>query len=285
VRAGGRPPDLWFGPAFVAPPPWRGPSVITIHDLLFRSHPDLYRGRAAAAYVDWAVTRSATAAERIICPSPVIAGRVVETLAVDPERVVSLPWGVGPEFRQARSADAEGYVLFAGRDTERKGLDVLLEAARIARNRGTAIRVRTTYPPRARRDADVEVEVVPAVDDAELARLYAGALVLVYPSLSEGFGFPVAEAMACACPVIASELAEIREWAGDGPLYVAPGDANALAESLVRLSSDSALRARMAARGLELAAGRTWEAFGSRAAAVIEAALADQRVGSGSTSR
>ncbi len=278
-RSSGPQPDLWFGPAFVTPPRWRGPSIVTVHDLVFLARPDLYRGNLAASYVARAVRRSAGAAEAIICPSPAVARRIGEVLGVGPTRVLALPWGIGPKFREQPPEPQGDYALFVGRATERKGLETLCRALRSVVAGGRSIRLVMTHSPRAEHrralGTDVEVEVVEAPGDTELARLYAGALALVYPSHIEGFGFPVAEAMACGCPVIASDLAEVREWAQDGPRYVEPGDAEALAEALVELASDPARREQMSIRGRELTSDRTWEAYGELAAAAVEAALAN----------
>ena len=277
--AAGPRPDLWFGPAFVTPPRWRGPSIVTVHDVVFLARPDLYRGNLAATYVARATRRSAAAAESIICPSPAVARRIAEGLGVGPTRVLPLPWGVGARFHEQPPGPSGDYVLFVGRATERKGLEILCQALRSVAARGDPIRLVMTHPPRAEHrralGPGVTLEVVEAPGDAELARLYAGALALVYPSRIEGFGFPVAEAMACGCPVITSDLAEVREWAKDGPRYVEPGAADALADALVELAADPGLRERMAIRGRELTSNRTWEAYGAQAAEAVETAIAN----------
>jgi phosphatidylinositol alpha-mannosyltransferase len=93
----------------------------------------------------------------------------------------------------------------------------------------------------------------------------------------EGFGFPVAEAMACGCPVIASDLPEIRAWARDAPLYVPSGDPRRLADALTALAPDPGRREEMVRRGKAVAAGLTWDAHGEAVAATIEAVLSERR--------
>ena len=96
-------------------------------------------------------------------------------------------------------------------------------------------------------------------DDSELRLLYAGAVALAYPSLYEGFGLPCVEAMACRCPVVASEVSSVPEVVGDAGLLVEPTDVEALAEALSRCLGDSELRATLIERGTAQAARFTWE--------------------------
>ncbi|MGI8461913.1 MAG: glycosyltransferase family 4 protein [Solirubrobacterales bacterium] len=264
--ASGPAPDLWFAPAFVSPPRWAGATVVTVHDLVFKLQPALYRGRLAAAYVERATRRSAKQAARVICPTDSIREQVVAELSIDPARAGTARWGVSEAFRVGdRGRESGDYVLFVGRRDGRKGFDVLEQALVLAADLGHHLDLRMTSG------------MHPEPSDAELAELYGGALALVYPSRMEGFGFPVAEAMACGCPVIASDLAEIREWSGDAPLFVEPGDAQALARSMISLAADPALGDRMRRAGLAEMEGRTWEAYGEQAASLIEQALGDQR--------
>ena len=99
-----------------------------------------------------------------------------------------------------------------------------------------------------------------AVDDARLSALFQGALALAYPSLGEGFGLPVAEALSLGVPVLSSAGTACADLAGDAALLVDPYDADAIADGLVRLASDDGLRAALAARGRARAAAWTWEA-------------------------
>ena len=110
------------------------------------------------------------------------------------------------------------------------------------------------------------VEVVVSPDDAALAALYRDARAVVYPSTLEGFGLPVAEAMAAGRPVVASDLDAIREWAGDVPWYVPPGDAARLADMLSTVLSASEAAAERAVAGIDVAAGLRWSVAGERTA-------------------
>jgi alpha-1,3-rhamnosyl/mannosyltransferase len=268
------------------PRSWRGPGVVTIHDLVFALEPHLYRGRFKSLYVTHAARQSARRADRVLCPSTATRERIVSEFEVDTEKVVVAPWGVDEAFR-APSRPANGdYFLCVGRWEARKGLDVLHAALRESAQRGVRLRLVLAGGPgwgasetvRELR-SEPEVETVLDPSDEELRSLYAGAFALVYPSRMEGFGLPVAEAMASGCPVIASDLPEVREWAQDAPLYVPAGDSRSLADALMALTEDRLRRERMAARGRAIAAGLTWEACAETTARAMEAAVAERSAG------
>jgi glycosyltransferase involved in cell wall biosynthesis len=276
-------PDLWLGPAFVSPPGWRGPSVVTIHDLVFLLEPERYRGRLNAWYAVRAVRSSARRADRVLCASTAVRDRIIHHLGIDGAKVVAAPWGVSAPFRGPTAAREGRYILFVGRWEARKGLEVLHGALHEAAARGQRLPLVLAGGPGwgtestlAALLAEPEVDAVTDPSDEQLAALYAGALALAYPSRMEGFGFPVAEAMACGCPVIASDLPEIRAWAEDAPLYVPSGDRGRLADALTLLATEPRRRDEMARKGKSIAAGLTWDAHGEAVAATIEAALSER---------
>jgi glycosyltransferase involved in cell wall biosynthesis len=163
---------------------------------------------------------------------------------------------MGGEERAA--ARPRPYLLFVGAREPRKAPDVLDAAYSRARARGL----------------DAELVVVDngaaRVDDRELASLYAGALAVVQPSFLEGFGLPPLEAAAHGTPAVVSALDCFAETLGDAALRVPPGDADALAEAMLRIAGDEALRASLGAAARERAAAYTWE----RSAAALHALLA-----------
>jgi glycosyltransferase involved in cell wall biosynthesis len=150
------------------------------------------------------------------------------------------------------------YLLFVGAREPRKAPDILDAAYARARARGL--------------DAELVVvgDGVARVDDSELASLYAGALAVVQPSFLEGFGLPPLEAAAHGTPAVVSALDCFAETLGDAALRVPPGDAHALADAMLRIAGDEALRARLGAAARERAAAYTWE----RSAAALHALLA-----------
>src|SRR5439155_17364884 len=107
------------------------------------------------------------------------------------------------------------------------------------------------------------------VSEADKVALLGGAVALVYPSLYEGFGFPVLEAMACATPVVTSDVSALPEVAGDAAILVSPGDVDAIAGGMDRVLRDDALRERLAASGPVRAASFRWEDTARRTVRVL----------------
>ncbi|MFL5892036.1 MAG: glycosyltransferase family 4 protein [Solirubrobacterales bacterium] len=274
-------PDVWWSPTFTLPRGWRGPAVVTVHDLVFRLRPQLYRSRIRALYASRATRVAAGRAEQVLCPSATTADRLVREFGIDREKVAVVPWGIGDVFRGAAAGPDDGYVLFVGRWEARKGLGLLHGAIRELAAGGRRLQLVVAGGPgwgaaaeiRALR-ADPAVELIEEPSDERLASLYARAMVLVYPSTMEGFGFPVAEAMAGGCPVVASDLPELRELAGDAATYVEPGDRRALAAALAALADDLERRRTMAARGREQAERFSWSDCGELTAGALEEAAA-----------
>jgi glycosyltransferase involved in cell wall biosynthesis len=106
---------------------------------------------------------------------------------------------------------------------------------------------------------DDRVRFTGYIESGDVAALYSLATVFAYPSLWEGFGLPVLEAMACGTPVLTSDVSSLPEVAGDAAVLVSPTDVEAIADGLTRLLDDAALRADLAARGLRRAASFSWE--------------------------
>lgn len=277
--------DLLFGTAFVLPVWWRKPAVVTIHDLMFLLLREKYKGKLNARYASAATRRSAQKADYVICGTRETRARLVDAFALDPAKIRVTPYGVSRALRQSAAggpppAPEPPYLLFVGTFEARKGLATLREALRSP-----------GFPPAdlvlagrpgwgvdeilADLRADHRVREVHNPSDEELAELYHGALAVVYPSEMEGFGLPVAEAMASGVPVIATGLDGIREFAADAPLYIAPGDHVALAAHVSALLSTPALAASHRALGLRAAEHLTWDAVGEQTAETIE--LAAQR--------
>jgi glycosyltransferase involved in cell wall biosynthesis len=272
--------DLWFSPGFAVPLWWRGPSVVTVHDLTFALDSGRYRGRLNAAHALRATRYSARRARRVLCGSRETARLLARHLGVEPARLTVTPYGVAEPFFSEPECDPDrrdGFLLFVGVLEARKGLETLLAALRALAGRVELVLAgrpgwgTERVLAELRREPGVRLEESPS--DERLAELYRRALALVYPSRMEGFGLPVAEAMASGCPVVASDLECIREFAGDVPLYAPVGDAPALAAALESLLDDPSQRGERGRRGVEAARGLRWEEVGERTARAIEEAL------------
>jgi glycosyltransferase involved in cell wall biosynthesis len=197
---------------------------------------------------------------------------------VPAKRIVVTPYGISEVFRSAPAEAGRGReLLFVGTFEARKGLDVLLEAwQRLARD---DLGLRLAGAPGWGAESELaalaalpRVQLERSPSDERLAELYRGAAALVHPSRMEGFGLPVAEAMASACPVVSSDLPSVREYAGDAVRFVPRGDAAALAAALGEVMDDAPARRGMAERGRDAVTGLTWEATAEGTAAAIEAA-------------
>jgi len=275
--------EAWFSPAPVLPARWRGPAVATFHDLVFLERPELYRGRLHALHARWAARRAARA-DAVVCVSRATARAVVDRFGTDPGRVRVVYNGVSDVFRAPSAAPGGRHLLFVGTFEARKGLDTLAAALPGLRAAGVRAPLVLAGRPgwgadaalrRLERDPTVELRLEP--DDRALAALYGEAIAVLYPSALEGFGLPVAEAMAAGRPVVASDLAAIREWAGDAPWYVPPGNPDRLADTVAELVAAPGDAARRASEGLAVAAGLRWPVAGERTAEVIERVLRDRR--------
>jgi len=187
----------------------------------------------------------------------------------DPTRISVVPLGV--DHRVFRAADPQEarvvvgerfhvtrpYFFFVGANDPRKNLSTLLDAYRSSDAASSVDLVIAGQPPPAAAAAR-GVHWLGHVDAALLPVLYAAALAFTFPSLYEGFGLPVLEAMACGTPVVTSPLAAIPEVGGDAVLYCDPRDVRAVRDALQRIATDGALRDALRARGRARAAEFTW---------------------------
>ena len=259
------------------------PLVVTVHDVAAVRHPELHPSRHVEQQrMQLELLERASV---IVAVSQTTADDLAH-LGVAPQRLVVARLGATPlpEPSASRVGPAAGYLLTVGETSPRKGYPVLLEALARARARidlvivgpaaGDEERVRSTT---AQLGLSGRVHRLGAVTDAELAALYRDAVALCFPSVAEGFGLPVLEAMAAGLPVVASDIPAARELTGDAALLNPGDDPGHWTEAIERIVSDEALRTRLATAGLERAAEFTW---GRTAAATLEAyrlALADPR--------
>jgi len=255
------------------------PLVATIHDVLFEELPRCYTPgmRTGLRRVTRRIVRGAV---RTLVPSVRTKAALVERLGADPSRVDVVPLAPRALPSVAPAQFARPTLLAVGTLEPRKNLARVLEAFALVRSRGVdadlvvagargwlddALLAEASRAPGVR----VEGEV----DDARLAALYGGATALVYPSLGEGFGLPVVEAMAAGLPVVTSAATACAEVAGGAALLVDPYDVEALADALGRLAGDGRLRDDLAAAGRVRAAGFTWGATAEGTRACYERAM------------
>jgi glycosyltransferase involved in cell wall biosynthesis len=264
---------LFFSPYYKAPLGAPCPTVVTIHDLIPLTFPAYTRGRwrlFAVAFRRWATVLARRAAA-VITDSEHSKREIIGTLGLPAARVNVMPIGVGPSFRPDQAPDdvraalgrygiAAPFLLAVGNFLPHKNLDRLVEAygTLATAERASTRLVLAGVPTRHgsarstdRRTLARDGVMMPGFIAAEdLPRLYAGATALVCPSLAEGFGLPVLEAMACGTPVVCARAGALPEIAGDAALYVDPGNVADIASALCRIVADAPLRRDLRAQGL-----------------------------------
>jgi glycosyltransferase involved in cell wall biosynthesis len=259
------------------------PNVVTIHDILFESHPDLFEG-AFSARSRALIRRSARRAEIVLTVSEFSRRALIDHYALPPGKVRVTPNGVdcrvfhrmGNEDPAARKRlGVEGpFVLAIGRIEPRKNLVRLMRAFAKARERLSGgvrlviagqedFRSRDVFEEAARHPKD-SIVFLGAVPDEDLPAIYSLAEAVAYPSLVEGFGIPILEAMACGTPVLASPRGALPEVGGDAVLWAEPEDEEELARGLERILTDSELRERLRAAGPPRARLFDWEETAKR---------------------
>jgi glycosyltransferase involved in cell wall biosynthesis len=262
---------------YVVPPLYRGPAVVTVHDLSFESEPGLMGPRDRFMFRTF-VPRSVRRADRVLVVSERTKRDLVERYGVSEQKIVVTPNGVDPIFRPNGSTpDVPPYALFVGGIQPRKDPLTAIEALALVdgdlrlvivgdeKRGGDEVRSAVR-----RLGLESRVELIGYVEHESLASLYRGAACLVFPSRYEGFGLPVLEAMASGTPVVATTAGAVPEVAGDAAILVAPGDPAALAdgvrEALVK-------REQLVAAGLERARQFTWAETAGRTLAVYRELL------------
>jgi glycosyltransferase involved in cell wall biosynthesis len=244
-----------------AAPRFRGPVVVTIHDLSTVRFPETQEA-ARARHFARALLRGARHAARIATPSEAIAREAVDLLGLSRDRVRAIPHGVASVFTPhgARRPWRRPYVLYVGALNARKGLDTLLAAFAALPERLRREHDLLLAGPREKGAPDLRsATLLGYVPDADLPALLRGAAAFCYPSRYEGFGLPLLEAMACGVPCVASDDPALVEVAGGAALHAARADPAALAASLERALDDETVRADLSRRGPLRASGFTWE--------------------------
>lgn len=283
--------DLIHSPANIGPYFPGVPMVATIHDLI-PLEPDL----ATPESTKWGehVQRTARRAQKILTPSAYSKGRIVEFCGISEDKVVVNPWA--PDRKCRRIADvsllsavreryglAPGrpYVFGFGSDMPRKNTEKVIRAwsllsATVRRNNQLLlVGVREPALSKFRNLAEglgigESCRLCGFADEADLAMLLSGAAVLIFPSLSEGFGLPILDAFICGAAVLTSDCTSLPEVAGDAAVLVDPRRTEAIADGLRQLLGDEELRRDLVARGFERVKAYTWEACAQRVLGVFE---------------
>ncbi|WP_298462693.1 glycosyltransferase family 1 protein [uncultured Cellulomonas sp.] len=272
--------DVFHGTNFVSPPTRRAREVLTVHDLTYVHHAGTVSS-ASLLYREL-VPRALRRGAVVVTPSRAVADAVRSHYALPDDAVHPTPLGVDDAWFAAQPPSArrraelglpDDYLLFVGSLDPRKNLPALLRAFEAVRRTTPDAPALVLAGPAGRETALAAqdgVHLTGWLADADLRDVVAGCRALVLPSLDEGFGLPVLEALACGRPVVAADIPALREVAGDLAVLACPTDDDALADALTRVltapdGDDERARRRARAQTFTWAAcaDRTLDVYGA----------------------
>lgn len=286
--------DLFHATDFTLPPTLAATkTLLTVHDLSFvrvpaTASPPLKR------YLDAVVPRSVRQAHHVLADSEATKDDLIDLYAVAPDKITVLLSGVDEHFqpitdtakraaiRAKYGIGDKPYIFAIGTVQPRKNYARLIEALAEIRNLhdvslviagGKGWLEDTMYHTLDRLHMRDHVRLIGFADDDDLPALYSDALCLAFPSLYEGFGLPILEAMACGTPVLTSNVSSMPEAAGNAALLVDPYDTGALTDALISLISGESLRANLVERGFAQAKCFTWDKSAAQLREVYDALL------------
>jgi glycosyltransferase involved in cell wall biosynthesis len=287
-RLVGAPLDLVHSPHPLLIPARRARHIVTIHDLFFLKHPEMTGAEIRRDYGDL-VREHARVADGVLCVSEYTAREAHTLLGIPPEKVGVTPLGVDPLFREVPPAAQvaatlnrlrlpRGAILYVGSDEKRKNLVSLVMAYLNLAGRRREVPPLVLAGPgsswaQGGDRVGPQIRATGYLPRDDIRALMAASSLLVLPSLEEGFGLPVVEAMAAGLPVVCSRGSALEEVAGGAATLVDPGDAGALTQAIERLLDDPAQAAASRRRGLERSQRFDWQDTARRTIAFYRTVL------------
>ena len=291
--------DLFHSTHYVIPPLARARAVVTIHDIIHVLYPQFLPNRAALIYARVMIRRALRRADRIITVSNNSKRDLVDYYGISPARIDVIYNGVAARFRAdlpraesdrvtAKYGLPRPYLLFLGGEKPHKNVRNVLRAFAEARRDQALPHALVLAGPMPKNRSRVEALIAAldlgahvarpgVVPEEDLPGLFAGADAFLYPTLYEGFGLPVAEAMACGVPVLTSSTSALQEIAGGYAYLVDPMDIDAIARGIVDLATDPDRRREYAELGRRRAADFSWDHAAAQTLKVYAEALAGRR--------
>jgi glycosyltransferase involved in cell wall biosynthesis len=291
--------DLFHATHYVIPPLARARAVVTIHDIIHVLYPQFLPNRAALIYARVMIRRALKRADRILTVSYNSKRDLVDYFGIAPARIDVVYNGVASQFRAdvpraerervaARYGLPRPYLLFLGGEKPHKNVRNVIRAFAEARRERALPHCLVLAGPMPKNRNRVEALIAALelegcvrrpgiVPEEDLPGLYAGAEAFLYPTLYEGFGLPVIEAMACGVPVLTSSTSALQEVAGGYAYLVDPMDVPAIARGIVVLATDPARRAEFADLGRRRARDFSWDRAAEQTLRIYAEALAGGR--------
>jgi glycosyltransferase involved in cell wall biosynthesis len=271
--------DLFHSPDFVLPPVAGGiPTLLTVHDLSFLHYPHTFPERLVA-YLQRVVPWSVQRATHVLADSEATRNDLCDLWQVPAEKITVLYSGVNARFQPVTAYDRlvavrekyglgeSPYILAVGTVQPRKNYQMLIKAfAPVAERHphqlvfsgGKGWLYEEMMAEVGRQGLNGRVRFIGFVDDADLPALYSDAALFVFPSLYEGFGLPILEAMGCGVPVISSDASCLPEVVGEAGILLPPQDPQRWTETLLDLLGDPEARSRLVAAGFHQTRRFTW---------------------------
>lgn len=288
--------DVFHSPFYMAPLAASCPVVVTIHDLIPLLFP-VY-SRVKSALVKAGYRMAARKAEHIIAVSHHTAADVEEILGVGGARAIVVHNAARDVFQASSDASElagleqryrvkHPYVVAASaRNWHTKNLEGALKALEMARGRGAQFQT-VIYGPEegihaaggSGRWGSLDLRVIGQVESGELAMLFRHATAFIMPSLYEGFGLPMVEAMACGCAIVASNRGSLAEVAGEGAQIFEPSDAVGMGEAIAELLSDEAALRKWKAAALKRSADFSWRKAAQETVSIYHRAYREGKAG------
>ena len=263
-------------------------AVVTIHDRIPLDFPADGAPPLRFPYARVMLRRALGRAAAVITAADAVRRELAELSPGNAEKIVTIPHGVAADFRPDVSAAEVArvrdryrlpprFALFLGGAKPHKNLRRVLEGFAAARRDDLELVLAGPLPPEPAAPGEAaSVRRIGLVDDADLPALYRAAAFLLYPTLAEGFCFPLLEAMAAGVPAVVSDIPVCRELAAGAARLVDPRDPRAIARSIEEVAGDPSLRSALAARGLARAREFSWERTARRTWEVYRRALGDR---------
>lgn len=271
------PPDVFFTPAHVIPLSYHGRAAATVHDLGYHYFPEAHPQRQLA-YLKWSTRHNGRRAHRVFADSQTTKDDLIQFDGIAADKIEVVYPGVDPDLQRVEGEGVTAvcqkyhipppYLLYISTLHPRKNLERLVQAYAqsnlphqlvLAGKKGWLSQPILDTIANLPSPISAKIILPGFIADEDKAALISGATAVLYPSLYEGFGFPILEAQACGVPVLAANSSSCPEVAGDAALLVDPSDVNAITDGMRQLTQDDTLRQTLVAKGYANVSRFSWE--------------------------